>query len=39
MLPSGALLTAGAYELTRKGESLKPVIGNLREWARRWHPA
>ncbi|MGH2922934.1 MAG: winged helix-turn-helix transcriptional regulator [Solirubrobacterales bacterium] len=27
------------YELTRKGESLKPVLGNLREWARRWHPA
>ena len=28
-----------SYELTRKGESLKPVIGNLRDWARRWHPA
>jgi len=27
------------YELTRKGESLKPVLGNLRDWARRWHPA
>lgn len=28
-----------SYELTRKGESLKPVMGNLRDWARRWHPA
>ena len=28
-----------SYELTRKGESLKPVIGTLREWARRWHLA
>jgi DNA-binding HxlR family transcriptional regulator len=27
------------YELTRKGHSLEPVIGTLREWARRWHPA
>lgn len=27
------------YELTSKGESLKPVMGNLRDWARRWHPA
>jgi DNA-binding HxlR family transcriptional regulator len=26
-----------SYELTRKGESLKPVMGNLRDWARRWH--
>jgi DNA-binding HxlR family transcriptional regulator len=25
------------YELTRKGESLEPVIGGLRDWARRWH--
>ena len=28
-----------SYELTRKGESLKPVMGTLRDWARRWHPA
>jgi DNA-binding HxlR family transcriptional regulator len=28
-----------SYELTRKGESLKPVMGNLRDWARRWHHA
>jgi DNA-binding HxlR family transcriptional regulator len=28
-----------SYELTRKGASLKPVIGDLRDWARRWHPA
>jgi len=28
-----------SYELTRKGDSLKPVIGRLRDWARRWHPA
>jgi len=28
-----------SYELTRKGDSLKPVIGTLRDWARRWHPA
>lgn len=25
------------YELTPKGESLEPVIGELRDWARRWH--
>jgi DNA-binding HxlR family transcriptional regulator len=25
------------YELTPKGESLEPVIGKLRDWARRWH--
>jgi DNA-binding HxlR family transcriptional regulator len=28
-----------SYELTRKGASLKPVIGRLRDWAQRWHPA
>jgi DNA-binding HxlR family transcriptional regulator len=27
------------YELTKKGESLKPVMGTLADWARRWHPA
>ena len=26
-----------SYELTRKGHSLEPVIGDLRDWARRWH--
>jgi DNA-binding HxlR family transcriptional regulator len=26
-----------SYELTPKGESLEPVIGELRDWARRWH--
>lgn len=25
------------YGLTRKGESLEPVIAGLRDWARRWH--
>jgi DNA-binding HxlR family transcriptional regulator len=28
-----------SYELTPKGESLKPVIGALKDWAERWHPA
>lgn len=28
-----------SYQLTRKGESLKPVMGTLRDWARRWHLA
>jgi DNA-binding HxlR family transcriptional regulator len=28
-----------SYGLTRKGESLKPVMGTLRDWARRWHRA
>lgn len=28
-----------SYELTRKGESLKPVMGSLQAWAQRWHPA
>jgi DNA-binding HxlR family transcriptional regulator len=28
-----------SYELTRKGHSLEPVIGELREWARHWHRA
>jgi DNA-binding HxlR family transcriptional regulator len=27
------------YALTDKGESLGPVIGGLRDWARRWHRA
>ena len=25
------------YGLTPKGQSLEPVIGELRDWARRWH--
>jgi DNA-binding HxlR family transcriptional regulator len=25
------------YGLTAKGQSLEPVIGELRDWARRWH--
>ena len=25
-----------SYELTEKGESLKPVIGAVKSWARRW---
>jgi DNA-binding HxlR family transcriptional regulator len=25
------------YKLTAKGKSLQPVIGGLRDWARRWH--
>jgi DNA-binding HxlR family transcriptional regulator len=28
-----------SYELTAKGESLKPVMGSLQAWAQRWHPA
>jgi DNA-binding HxlR family transcriptional regulator len=28
-----------SYELTAKGHSLEPVIGELRDWARRWHRA
>ncbi len=28
-----------SYELTRKGDSLKPVLGTMRDWARRWHRA
>jgi DNA-binding HxlR family transcriptional regulator len=28
-----------SYELTRKGASLKPVLGSLESWARRWHSA
>jgi DNA-binding HxlR family transcriptional regulator len=27
------------YELTSKGDSLKPVLGSLQDWARRWHQA
>lgn len=26
-----------SYELTEKGDSLKPVMGSLTDWARRWH--
>jgi DNA-binding HxlR family transcriptional regulator len=26
-----------SYELTRKGHSLEPVMGELRDWARQWH--
>ncbi|HET8593297.1 MAG TPA: helix-turn-helix domain-containing protein [Solirubrobacterales bacterium] len=26
-----------SYELTEKGRSLEPVIGELRDWARHWH--
>lgn len=26
-----------SYELTPKGESLKPVIGAMKKWAREWH--
>ena len=36
---SRAPASSVSYELTRKGESLKPVMGTLRDWARRWHPA
>ena len=25
------------YSLTEKGSGLRPVIGELREWANRWH--
>ena len=28
-----------SYELTEKGASLKPVLGSLKEWARRWRRA
>jgi DNA-binding HxlR family transcriptional regulator len=28
-----------SYELTKKGQSLEPAMGTLRDWARRWHPA
>lgn len=28
-----------SYELTEKGHSLEPVIGELRDWARHWHRA
>jgi DNA-binding HxlR family transcriptional regulator len=27
-----------SYELTEKGTSLKPVLGSLEDWAKRWHP-
>jgi DNA-binding HxlR family transcriptional regulator len=27
-----------SYELTEKGISLKPVLGSLEDWAKRWHP-
>lgn len=26
-----------SYELTQKGQSLEPVMGGLRDWAREWH--
>jgi DNA-binding HxlR family transcriptional regulator len=26
-----------SYELTAKGHSLEPVMGELRDWAREWH--
>jgi DNA-binding HxlR family transcriptional regulator len=29
--------TRVSYELTAKGNSLEPVIDDLRDWARRWH--
>jgi DNA-binding HxlR family transcriptional regulator len=28
-----------SYALTRKGHSLEPVFGGLRDWARSWHRA
>ena len=28
-----------SYQLTSKGDSLKPVMGSLQAWAQRWHPA
>jgi DNA-binding HxlR family transcriptional regulator len=28
-----------SYELTAKGQSLEPVMGGLRDWARHWHRA
>jgi DNA-binding HxlR family transcriptional regulator len=28
-----------SYRLTRKGASLEPLIGELTQWARRWHRA
>ena len=28
-----------SYELTAKGESLKPVLGAVKKWARQWHSA
>jgi DNA-binding HxlR family transcriptional regulator len=28
-----------SYELTEKGHSLEPVMGELRDWARHWHRA
>ena len=28
-----------SYELTEKGRSLEPVMGELRDWARTWHRA
>jgi DNA-binding HxlR family transcriptional regulator len=36
--PSGNRVRV-SYELTRKGHSLEPVMGGLREWARAWHRA
>lgn len=28
-----------SYELTEKGRSLEPAMGELRDWARNWHRA
>ncbi len=28
-----------SYQLTAKGESLRPVMGAMRDWARRWNRA
>ncbi|HET8976171.1 MAG TPA: helix-turn-helix domain-containing protein [Solirubrobacterales bacterium] len=28
-----------SYELTEKGESLKPVLGAVKQWAQRWQTA
>lgn len=28
-----------SYALTPKGESLKPVIGSIEDWAKAWHKA
>ena len=37
--PVGARGVRVSYELTSKGDSLKPVMGSLQDWAQRWHPA
>jgi len=28
-----------SYSLTAKGDALKPAIGSVEDWARRWHKA